>query len=289
MQVPDLESLLRLTAGPVPWLLGLILVLILYRLTRALLARSNSGEAQVARRLAKVLPRVAHDLVLHDHQGNLAEIDHVALTPMGLLVVTTENYPGLILGRIHERQWTQAIDGQHVRFANPLRQNQALVEAVRALGLGIPVQGLVIFTRCGGFPIGKPDGVITLAEINQRLADFRQGKVSKDYRAAWEQLLREARKDPRTHAAAGGLATPAGVVAGAGSAGPLSDEPATTSKLIPPRPTAHVRPAAVQVRHARPRWPWLLILLLLIVIGIAIAFVAVDLDRLTQMRQLIGR
>jgi len=290
MQVPDLEFLLRLTAGPLPWLLALILVPILYRLAKALFGGGNSGEAQVARRLAKALPRVAHDLVLRDRQGALAEIDHVALTPAGLLVVTTENYPGLILGRIHERQWTQAIDGHHVRFPNPLRQNQTLIEAVQALGLEVPVQGLVVFTRCAGFPIGQPDGVVTLAEVNQRLAEFRQGRVPKDYRAAWDQLLREARKDPRTHAAAGGMATPAGTGAGpTTSARPVDAEPPPTSKLIPPRPLTSARSPAVRVRYAGPRWPWLLILLLLIAIGAAIAFVAVDPDRLIQMRQLIGR
>jgi len=101
--------------GLVPWLSGRL------------------GEVRVGARLRGLFPRVLDDLILPDGRGGLTQIDHLALTPAGLLVVETKTYSGSIFGTATEPTWTQAIGRQRNRFQNPLRQNYGHVRAIEAL------------------------------------------------------------------------------------------------------------------------------------------------------------
>ena len=47
------------------------------------------GEAVVSRKLRRYCAEVADDLILPDGRGGLTQVDHLALTPTGLLVVET--------------------------------------------------------------------------------------------------------------------------------------------------------------------------------------------------------
>jgi restriction system protein len=60
------------------------------------------GEARVRRALERLLPEVANDLILPDSRSGLTQIDHLALTSKGFLVVETKNYSGSIFGKERE-------------------------------------------------------------------------------------------------------------------------------------------------------------------------------------------
>ncbi len=89
---------------PVPVALALfaLLALAIPRL------RGKLGERRVANLLDRLgAGEALHDVILPDSRGGLTQVDHLVLTPSGLLVVETKNYRGQIFGQAHDAQWTQ--------------------------------------------------------------------------------------------------------------------------------------------------------------------------------------
>ena len=165
---------------------------------KALLPRLSgwAGETRVGARLKRLFPEVRHDLILPDGRGGLTQLDHLALTPAGLLVVETKTYSGIILGQANESTWTQVIGRRRHSFQNPLRQNYAHVRALEALVPDIPIEGQVVFAGSARFPEGLPEGVCRPSELADELRPLRQGEVSAALSRAWEKVLEASRTDP---------------------------------------------------------------------------------------------
>lgn len=175
--------------------------LALWRRARAIQGYGRDGERLVGVALERLFPAVVHDVILPTAHGGLTQIDHLALTPKGLLVVETKHYRGTILGQPEDRQWVQQRDGRRRLFQNPCRQNYAHLKAVEALGLGVPILERVVFTDSAYFPNGVPDGVSQLATLEADLAPWRRGRVSSKLRRAWEDVQQAIRQDGKTRRA----------------------------------------------------------------------------------------
>ena len=195
MPPPDvIHPVVETVVHGLSWLLLPVLAIAAFKaLVPRLLGRL--GEARVGKGLALLFPDVRNDVILPDGRGGLTQIDHLALTPAGLLVVETKTYRGVILGRVQEATWTQIIGGRRQSFQNPLRQNYAHLQAVRALGFGVPVRGQVVFAGDARFPKGMPEGVCHASRLALELAALNEGVVSPELRAAWERTLSQARTD----------------------------------------------------------------------------------------------
>jgi restriction system protein len=186
------------------WLIPIALAglgLALWRRARAIQGYGRDGERLVGTALERLFPAVLHDVILPNARSGLTQIDHIALTPKGLLVVETKHYRGTILGNPEDRQWVQQRDGRRRLFQNPCRQNYAHLKAVEALGLDVPILELVVFTDSAQFPNGLPDGVSQLARLEADLALWRRGRVSARLRHAWTRLQQAARQDAKARRA----------------------------------------------------------------------------------------
>jgi restriction system protein len=186
------------------WLMPIALAGLGLRLwwhARAIQGYGRDGERLVGAALERLLPAVVHDVILPTARGGLTQIDHLALTPKGLLVVETKHYRGTILGTLEDRQWVQQRDGRRRLFQNPCRQNYAHLKAVAALGLDVPILELVVFTDSAQFPNGLPDGVSQLARLEADLAPWRRGRMSARLRRAWASVQQAARQDAKARRA----------------------------------------------------------------------------------------
>ena len=158
--------------------------------------QGKAGEAKEGKALGRLFGEVLHDIIVPDGRGGLTQIDHVALTREGLLLVETKHYRGAVFGRERDARWTQRLGGRSYRFQNPLRQNFLHVSALRSLGLGVPVQGLVLFTDDATFPKGLPKGVSRLRDLKRDLGSLKSDDMtSLAHAAAWERLAQSARTD----------------------------------------------------------------------------------------------
>lgn len=187
------------------WLIPIALAglgLSLWHRALAIRGYGRDGEHQVGAALERLCPMVVHDVILPAARGGLTQIDHIALTPKGLLVVETKHYRGIITGESEDRQWVQQREhGRRRTFQNPCRQNYAHLKAVEALGLGVPILELVVFTDSARFPNGLPEGVSQTARLEADLAPWCRGRVSPRLRRAWKDMQQAIRQDAKARRA----------------------------------------------------------------------------------------
>ena len=186
-----LEALWKTGADHGWILLGLFMLIMIAAALSALkpLIKGRFGEAVVNRILKRMGLPVLHDVYL-PYPGGVTQIDHVTLAGSAIVVIETKNYEGRIFGREREASWTVAYNrhSKH-RFQNPLRQNYAHVEAVKAVvGPEIDVIGMVVFVGDAEFPNGVPTGVYTQRELKSALLALDTNR-KRSTALAWELLL----------------------------------------------------------------------------------------------------
>lgn len=122
--------------------------------------RGEEGERQVSAELRWHLARLCGDdwlvldgLILIHAPGSTfptAEIDHLAITPLGIFVIETKHWTGVVTrGETDETLTLTTVDGQRLVRTSPLRQNAAKVRFLRDLfppRLWI-VEGLGVFSH----------------------------------------------------------------------------------------------------------------------------------------------
>lgn len=83
--------------------------------------------------------------------GETSEIDLIAVTPKGLLVIESKNYSGWIFGNEQNMYWTVTYrDGQRHRIYSPVRQNRNHILALLSyLGKNVPVYSMIVFSNKG--------------------------------------------------------------------------------------------------------------------------------------------
>jgi hypothetical protein len=115
------------------WCFPLLLAITALKVLFSARLKGAAGERTVARVLNRLGKAALHDIMLPDGRGDLTQIDHLVLTPAGLLVVETKNYAGQVLGQPQDKTWTQRLGQQRFTFQNPLRQNYLHLQALKAL------------------------------------------------------------------------------------------------------------------------------------------------------------
>lgn len=185
---------------PAALLIGGVKLSILPRLQGAL------GEWAVRTRLKGLATDEIHDCFLPDGRGGMTQIDHLYLTGSGIRVVETKNFGGRIFGAVGPKTWTQRFGRRSIQIRNPLRQNWAHIQAVRAIvGGQISVHGHVVIGGRAEFPKGVPEGVQRPRALANTIRHDCTDTVPKpEWQSAWSRLKASARSDTaarRTHRA----------------------------------------------------------------------------------------
>ena len=129
------------------------------------------GEYQVRdlirRRLNPALYREFHNVTVRDEFGETTQIDHVYVSPFGVLVIETKHMRHWIFGSARDAMWTQQNYRHKTRFQNPLRQNYRHITVLASL-LGLPegiFKSIIVFTGDCTFKTEMPDEVCTLSDL----------------------------------------------------------------------------------------------------------------------------
>lgn len=90
------------------------------------------------------------NLYIPTAKGGTTEIDLVAFTNRGLLVLETKNYSGTIHGDEDSDQWFASVYNQNNYFHNPLKQNATHTKYLdKAVAINIPIYSIIVFSdRC---------------------------------------------------------------------------------------------------------------------------------------------
>jgi len=145
--------------------LGAALAVVLSRWFSAHWTKVSRGARAVHRILRKALPRseyaVLSDVALRTENGPI-RIDQLVVSRFGIFVIEIQEQSGRIIGDERASHWIQSTDDSRVEFRNPLRENRACIEALRAL-LGLHASrfhSLVVFTGNAEFVKSLPPHVM---------------------------------------------------------------------------------------------------------------------------------
>jgi hypothetical protein len=153
-------------------------------------------------RLERIAYEAVHQIQVPDGMGGFFHIDHLLLTPRGLLILDTRRVPGLIFGGDQMSDWTVMARGRRYTFDNPQPALYDRIAAVKALVGEIPVEGRLLFSNLGKFTKGIPKWVVMLdsVELEFPVVD-RTARNAPNYPALaanWERLKKQLRPSPHS-------------------------------------------------------------------------------------------
>jgi hypothetical protein len=141
----------------------------------------------------------AHQVLVPDGMGGFIHIDHLMLTPRGVLLLDTRRVAGLIFGGDQMSDWT-VMGRRRYTFDNPQPALYDRVAAVKALVGDVPVEGRLLFSNVGRFTKGKPKYVTMLdgIEVEFPAVDRTQTGFPEyaAYAKAWQRLTAQLRPSP---------------------------------------------------------------------------------------------
>lgn len=163
-----------------------------------------------AKHLSNILQPYIRDeiknFIIPDGIGGLIEIEHLVQLDQGLLLIETYPISGNLFGAEKIDLWTQIVDGRSYKFANPLRHIRTSRQAIKSILPNIPIFCRVVFTSDSLFPKGKPDEVSVLKTLAEDLSSIKEAPaIVNRTQAAWDRLLRIARKDGQAVQRGGGI------------------------------------------------------------------------------------
>jgi hypothetical protein len=151
-------------------------------------------------RLERVALAAAHQVLVPDGMGGFIHIDHILLTPRGILVLDTRRVPGLIFGGDQMSDWTVMGRGHRYTFDNPQPALYDRIAAVKALVGDVPVEGRLLFSNVGKFTKGIPKWVVMLNGIEVEFPVVDRGghefPNSDQHADAWSRLVAQLRPSP---------------------------------------------------------------------------------------------
>lgn len=123
--------------------------------------RGAVGEFMVRVTLAFWFPASSRFNDLYLPRGEtITQIDHVLVCPRGVFVIETKNWYGTIYGHPENAHWNRGSSHGPTLY-NPLRQNQAHVEAVQeALGQHQSIHGIVAMVGRVRLQFGPAEGLV---------------------------------------------------------------------------------------------------------------------------------
>src|SRR5271165_1486408 len=162
--------------------------------------RRRSRRRSLLARLERIAFGAAHQVLVPDGMGGFIHIDHLLLTPRGVLVLDTRRVAGLIFGGDQMSDWTVMARGHRYTFDNPQPALYDRIAAVKALTGDVPVEGRLLFSNVGKFTKGIPKWVLMLDGIEVEFPVVDRGMKGAPaiahFAQAWERLVSQLRPSP---------------------------------------------------------------------------------------------
>jgi hypothetical protein len=152
------------------------------------------------RRLDRIASAAVHQVLVPDGMGGFIHIDHILLTPRGILVLDTRRVAGLVFGGDQMSDWTVMGRGHRYTFDNPQPALYDRIAAVKAIVGDVPVEGRLLFSNVGKFTKGIPKWVVMLDGIEVEFPAFDSRNVEfavpEQYQDGWNRLAAQLRPSP---------------------------------------------------------------------------------------------
>jgi hypothetical protein len=162
--------------------------------------RRRSRRKSLLARLERIAYEAAHQVLVPDGMGGFIHIDHLLLTPQGLLLLDTRRVAGLIFGGDQMSDWTVMARSRRYTFDNPQPALYDRIAAVKALVGEFPVEGRLLFSNVGKFTKGMPKYVLMLdgLEVEFPVADrsLKGSAALAEFAEVWGRLAPQLKPSP---------------------------------------------------------------------------------------------
>src|ERR1700729_75459 len=162
--------------------------------------RRRARRKSLLARLERVAYAAVHQVLVPDGMGGFIHIDHILLTPRGILVLDTRRVAGLVFGGDQMSDWTVMGRGHRYTFDNPQPALYDRIAAVKAIVGDVPVEGRLLFSNVGKFTKGIPKWVVMLDGIEVEFPVVERGNQTfaptEQYQEAWNRLTGQLRPSP---------------------------------------------------------------------------------------------
>lgn len=152
--------------------------------------RRSAQSRALKRTIRNISTEYQSELVIPDGMDGEIQLQHVLLTALGILVIDLKRADGPVFAGEKLDQWTVMEGAERFKFKSPLAALRARTAAVRAVARDVPVHGRVVFLGNPEFVGGRPELVVTLAELEQEFAQpsRRNSESISAFHASWEQI-----------------------------------------------------------------------------------------------------
>jgi len=147
------------------------------------------SERKLFRLLKNIGHESVHNVTIPDGMDGRIFIENLILTPGNILLLGVKKYQGLIFAAEKIDLWTQVIGNKSYKFDNPLRQLENDALALTARMKNSKVKEKVLFIKGSEFPKGKPDDVVTIADIKEWTKHNADLEIPDALQSDWKQLL----------------------------------------------------------------------------------------------------
>jgi Nuclease-related domain len=162
--------------------------------------RRRARRRALLARLERVAFEAVHQVLVPDGMGGFIHIDHLLLTPRGVLVLDTRRVAGLIFGGDQMSDWTVMGRSRRYTFDNPQPALYDRIAAVKALTGEVPVEGRLLFSNVGKFTKGMPKWVLMLDGIEVEFPVVDRGMKGSPafahFSDVWGRLVAQLRPSP---------------------------------------------------------------------------------------------
>ncbi|HLW25109.1 MAG TPA: nuclease-related domain-containing protein [Steroidobacteraceae bacterium] len=164
--------------------------------------KRHSRRKSLIARLGRIAYQAAHQVLVPDGMGGFIHVDHLLLTPRGILVLDTRRVAGLIFGGDQMSEWTVMARGRRFTFDNPQPALYDRIAAVKALVGEFPVEGRLVFSNQGKFTKGMPKYVLMLDGIEVEFpvvaGDLKDPSALPDSEEVWTRLTTQLKPSPHS-------------------------------------------------------------------------------------------
>lgn len=134
------------------------------------------------------------DVLLDDGMGGLAYYEWLLLTPSAIRVLSTSGRSGIIFAGERMDAWAQVVGKRTTRFDNPLYNLEEAMSTLRYHLPTVTVEGNILFVGDCTFPKGRPEKVLTPAELAGERDHRGEQAVQPVLQQGWEKLAQLVRK-----------------------------------------------------------------------------------------------
>ncbi len=148
------------------------------------------------RRLLKSIGKDSlHNVTVPDGMDGRLFIENLILTADKIILLGVKKFRGVIFAAEKIDLWTQVIGNKSYKFENPLRQLENDALALSAKIENSKIEEKVLFIKGSEFPKGKPEKVVTIADLKKLRIDNVGQTVSESLAADWKILQEQVVDD----------------------------------------------------------------------------------------------